>query len=199
RRCAGAGYQIVEAELDDVTWLEIDQVSQQWLTRKARRRPENRLITRSLLRGNRYQRIFLMRDASGRLVHLITLDEIWQDEAVVGYHSNINRSLESSPKNADYAMHAFIIETLQREDVARLSLGLCPEMGLRETDRRANSYLSLGLDLSRRAGRQVYNFDGITQHKEAFCPDQRRPIHVATQNPWPVIDLLGVFQACSLI
>lgn len=199
RRCDVQGYTVFEAELDDRTWLELDSVSQDWLSRKGGSRPENRLLTRPFMRGNRYQRIFAMRDPEGRLVHFLTIDEIWRDGSLVGYHSNINRGLETAPKNADYAIHAYIIEVLRQEGREFLSLGLCPDFGWRQFGKHANPYTTLALDLSRRYGRSIYHLDGITRHKSAFCPTRRRPVYVSTQNPWPLTDVLGVFRNSNFI
>ncbi len=85
RRCESNGYIVEEAGPETEVWLEIDRVSQDWLARKSISRPENRLITRPMLPYNQGQRIFLLRDDDGRVVHFVTFDEFHRSGELVGY------------------------------------------------------------------------------------------------------------------
>jgi len=205
RRCSAAGHDVVEVRLDgpepdeDKTWAALAAISRDWLRRRGGNRPENRLVTRPFGRANRYQRIFAMVDAAGRPVHFVTLDEMWSDGRVIGYHSNINRGLEDAPKNSDYALHAAIIEVLQAEQVELLSLGLCPSFEATTLGRSANVFMSLALKSAMRRGRSVYNLEGITAHKAAYGLTRRDPVYVCTQNPWPAVDVFGVFRESRYI
>lgn len=200
RRAAAAGLVVEEVLVDvDEDWLALDAVSQDWLRRRGGRRPENRLITRPFLRRNRFQRVFALRDEKGVPIHFVTVDEMWEGGEVVGYHSNINRGLERSPKNADYAIHGHIIDVLRAEGVRSLSLGLCPELGVRRFGKKGNVYTALALDTAERFGSRLYNLHGITAHKAEFRPTVRRHVYLATRNPWPADDLLAVCRASNLL
>ncbi|MBR0838850.1 DUF2156 domain-containing protein [Bradyrhizobium liaoningense] len=199
RRCEANGYTIQEVEPTSEEWLEVDSVSQDWLSRKSLSRPENRLITQPLLRANMGQRVFAMRDSRTEIVHFITIDEMWKDGTLLGYHSNINRGVATSPKNADYAIHAHIINQLKREKVGLFSLGLCPDMGWMRDSKSENIYLAIALLTGAKLGSGIYNLSGISTHKAAFRPDTKRPVFVATSRPWPIASLARTLSAMNLI
>ncbi|MCP1845979.1 lysylphosphatidylglycerol synthetase-like protein (DUF2156 family) [Bradyrhizobium sp. USDA 4524] len=199
RRCETNGYSIEEVDPASGAWLEVDSVSQDWLSRKSLSRPENRLITQPLLRANMGQRVFAMRDSRSEMVHFITIDEMWKDGALLGYHSNINRGVATSPKNADYAIHAHIIAQLKREKVDLFSLGLCPDMGSMRDGKSENIYLAIALLAGAKLGSHIYNLSGISAHKAAFRPDMKRSVFVATSRPWPIPSLARTLSAMNLI
>ncbi|MFV2144868.1 phosphatidylglycerol lysyltransferase domain-containing protein [Isoptericola sp. G70] len=200
RRATSLGFSVTEVdEDDDAAWAQLHRVSQDWLVRRSAGRPENRLVTRPFMRRNSHQRVFALRHADGRVVHLVTIDAMWREEKVVGYHSNINRGLEDAPKNADYVIHAALVDRLREEGVPVLSLGLCPDLGATPAGRKSNLYTTFAMDLVRRYGTGVYNLEGIERHKAEFRPSSRRPVFVAAQEPWPAADVLGIFRASNLV
>lgn len=198
-RAAADGFRVDEiSPEDDNGWEQIHLISHQWLHRKGRGRPENTFITRPLLRRGRFQRIFVMRHSGGRIVQFLTFDEMWRDGKIVGYHANINRAADEAPKNADYVAIARMIELAQDAGIPSLSLGLCPSSAP-TAGKYANLYTDVFWRMARRHGGRIYAFEGITQHKEEFRPTIRRPVFVATQEPWPMADIFGVLKASNLI
>ncbi|GAB3085984.1 DUF2156 domain-containing protein [Nocardioides zeae] len=198
-RATAAGYRVDEVdEGDDEAWARLHRLSHSWLTRRSRGRPENALITRPLQRRGRHQRVFVLQDVEGTAVQMLTLDELWRADEIVGYHANINRDGEGAPKNADYVIIAHLIDLLRAHQVPVLSLGLCPTT-YAGADRRRNLYSDLFLHVARREGRSIYNFDGLTRHKEEFRPTHRRPVYVAGQEPWPMHDIFGVLKVSNLV
>jgi lysylphosphatidylglycerol synthetase-like protein (DUF2156 family) len=199
RRCENSGFVVEEAGPSRDVWLEIDRVSQAWLERKSVSRPENRLITRPLLPHSHGQRIFLLRDACGQVVHFVTFDEMHKGGELVGLHANINRGLPSSPKNADYAILAHVMERLKSERVRYLSLGLCPDFSFARNAKTENLYLYVCMEIGSKLGRGIYNLAGISQHKAEFRPEIKRRVFVSTRNPWPLPSVAWTLWAMNLV
>jgi hypothetical protein len=198
RRIEKLGYKVDELSTDE-NWNEISQVSQNWLRFRSSRRPENRLVTRPLMKRGRFQRLFGLWSPDGLLVHLVSFDEIWQEGSIIGYHSNINRSTDQSPKNADYAIHCHVMDVLRSEGISMLSLGLCPDFLDRSEGLEQNRYLSLTLSFAQRFGANIYNFGGIAEHKAEFRPTYKRRVFLAIQKPWPVSTVLAGLRFSSLM
>lgn len=198
-RATAAGYRVVEVDADDdETWAGLHRLSHDWLARKGGGRPENAFITRPLQRRGLHQRVFVLQEGEGTAVQLLTIDEMWRAGELVGYHANINRDADDAPKNADYVIIAHLVDLLRAHDVPVLSLGLCPSASA-TIERKRNLYSDIFLHLARSHGKSVYNLDGLTRHKEEFRSTHRRPVFVASQEPWPMHDILALLRVSYLV
>ncbi len=116
-------------------------------------------------------RVMVVRDAAGTIQAFISLVPADFDPSEATY--DLLRHTTNSPGNInDYLLMGFI-EQLSSDGYKRLNLGLCPLVGLNETDEEKNRLIDTVLRFAYANGDRFYSFSGLHRFKAKYEPEWR--------------------------
>jgi len=194
---ARQGVTVREATYDEVPYQVVERVSSEWLEKKLNRR-ELDLLMRPLPRGDEpgVRKFFAF--LGEELIGFVIFNPLYQGGRVVGYLSDVERYKRTQGSVRDLIVLE-AARVFRAEGRTRLSLGLAPLWNLEQEDHPA----ACGRvhDLLRRIRDEVapvYNFEGVSRHKEWYAPTWKTT-YLCTGGSAAETDMLNVFGLIGLL
>ncbi len=116
-------------------------------------------------------RVMVARDAAGTIQAFINLVPAIFDRMEATY--DMLRHTTNSPGNINDFLLMGFVEQLMADGYNRLNLGLCPLVGLDETDEEKNRLIDTVLRFAYANGDRFYSFSGLHRFKAKYEPEWR--------------------------
>ena len=176
-------------------------ISQSWVKRKSWWRREQEFLVRPLsARPESGTRVFVAR-VNATPVAFVVFDPIYRDGVCDGYTATLLRSERNVPKGTLDFIVLSAITRFREEGVRRLSLGVSPMRGMRETariqGRGAAPLYWICRALYRMTWQPIVNLRGLGFHKSRYRATER-PVYLATKGRVGVWEMIALLRACRI-
>ena len=166
------GYDIRESSFEDTTADSVEQISEAWRKTRTVKQKEVRFLNRPIVLTDEPDvRKFFLIDPDGQPLAFVFLDPLYRDGQIIGYATSFKRRHPDAPQYGEQAIMKHIIETLKKETVEHLKLGLSPLVPLAATEfstSASTEWLFQKAYESRFVNRHFYHLKGHADYKLRF-------------------------------
>ena len=165
------GYRIEEMSIDTELRLQMQQVIEQWRTKRVNKREVVFLNRQAVLDDEEDVRKFVLFNPLGHLEAFVFFDPLYRDGEIIGYVTAIKRRIPQATPYAEMGICKWAIEQFQSEGKEVLRLGLSPLASIENRQYRHVRPMHYSWHYLHRAwwvNRFFYNFKGHAQFKRRF-------------------------------
>jgi phosphatidylglycerol lysyltransferase len=190
------GVEVFEASITDMTRMDVELISNDWLRRKGGH--ELLLLTRPLVLDHEPHVRYFWARRQGRLIGFVIFDPLFHAGAHVGYYHNFVRVLNNAPHGTSDLVTIFAIEKFRAENVQLLTFGMSPLVSLESGRFECNRWTLGFLKLVRKYGEFLYPFAGNESHKRKY-DGNHKPVYICGTNGTGVSEVLAGMKALRVL